>query len=70
MSRPSLTRAWLKNGSPPLEDLAGVLDIYFVDLMRIMKGHKEPSDDLKTQFAEIFNEPVEKLFPDYVGGKQ
>jgi hypothetical protein len=58
-----IARTWVKNGAPPLEDLAAVLDIYVVELMRIMQGHAEPSERTKRNCAEIFNEPVEKLFP-------
>ena len=39
-----IARTWVKNGAPPLEDLAAVLDIYVVELMRIMQGHAEPSE--------------------------
>ena len=59
----NLAQAWIKSGSPPLEDMAAVMDLYLIDVQRFMNGNAEPSDGVKKKFAEIFNTPVEKLFP-------
>ena len=70
--RTELIKAWAKR-PVPAEDLALILGIHYQDFIQIMSGEKELSENHKKIFADLFDEPVEKLFPtddlgDFVDG--
>ena len=60
--RVELVKAWGKCPIPG-EDLALILRVHYGDFIKIMSGEKEPSEINKNLPAELFGEPVEKLFP-------
>jgi hypothetical protein len=62
-----LIRAWMKAGSPPLEDLAPALGMTDVVLIHFMNGRKYPDAGTQQLLAAIFEKKVEDLFDDLKG---
>lgn len=59
-----LIRAWLENGAPPIEDLAPIMNLHDINLIRIFSGKLEVDEGTKKLFATIFDRPVHELFPE------
>lgn len=59
-----LIRALLENGAPPIEDLAPIMNLHEINLIRIFSGKLEVDDRTKNLFSVIFDRPVSKLFPE------
>lgn len=63
MDEGTLIRAWVKAGSPPLEDLGALLGCGYIELVKVIRGDRPPTACLKAQLSEVFNLPIRDLFP-------
>lgn len=57
-----LTRAWIENGSPPLDDLAPAIGMSVVEIIDYMRGRKFPTQNAKELLAEVLGKTVQEIF--------
>jgi hypothetical protein len=62
-----LIRAWMENGSAPLDDLGPILGVRDVELIKIMNGNKWPDKGMQQLLATVFKKKVEDLFDEFGG---
>jgi hypothetical protein len=60
-----LIRAWMDNGSPPLEDLGPALGVRDLDLIRYFSGLKYPDTGMQQLLADVFKKKVADLFDEF-----
>jgi hypothetical protein len=57
-----LAQAWMAAGSPPLSDLAPLLNMSDIELIRYMSGRKFPDQGTQQLLAQLFGKKVSDLF--------
>jgi hypothetical protein len=54
-----LIRAWMENGSPPMDDLGPIIGVYGANLVKIFAGKLEPDKKTKEILSKVLNKKME-----------